>query len=87
MNHYLLVVSSPEGDLYRGHVKMLIVRGSEGDLAVLAGHIPFVTAIREGRCVIEDENGKRVEGTIGKGILTVRKDRVTVLTTKLKLDE
>ena len=80
MRTYPLLISSPDGDLYRGGAQMLIVRGTEGDLAVMAGHVPFVTGIVRGKCALTTENGERKNGTIEEGILTVDKDSVTVLT-------
>ena len=59
MNTFPLTISSPDGDLFRGEVSSLVVRGTEGELAVLAGHVPFVTAIRKGRCSVEDSDGNR----------------------------
>ena len=50
MNTFRLIVSSPEGELFNGQAKALFVRGSNGDLAVLAGHIPLVTAVQECIC-------------------------------------
>ena len=76
---------SPDGDLFHGEAQRLIVRGTEGELAVMAGHIPVVTAIVKGRCVIQTET-ERKEGTIEEGLLTVDADRVTVLTTDLTFD-
>ena len=32
MRTYPLLISSPDGDLFRGNAQMLIVRGTEGDL-------------------------------------------------------
>lgn len=87
MNTYQLIISSPDGDLYRGQVRMLILRGTEGDLAVLAGHVPFVTGVRKGKCVIEDAEGTRLEGVIGDGLLSVGKEQVTVLTASWLRDE
>ncbi|MBR3099449.1 MAG: F0F1 ATP synthase subunit epsilon [Clostridia bacterium] len=87
MTSFPLTISSPDGDLYRGDASKLIVRGTEGELAVLAGHIPFVTAVAEGRCVVEDAAGIRKTGTVKSGLLTVRQDRVTLLTTGLTWNE
>ncbi|MDO5436187.1 MAG: F0F1 ATP synthase subunit epsilon [Clostridia bacterium] len=86
MSTYPLIISSPDGDLYRGDVRQIILRGSEGDLAILAGHIPFVTSVQKGRCVVEDAEGTRREGLIEEGLLTVDREKVTVLTTALKLE-
>ena len=85
MNTYSLLISSPDGDLFRGEAEMLILRGTEGDLAILAGHVPFVTAVVRGSCVIVAAGGERQEGTIEDGLLTVDKEQVTVLTSALEL--
>jgi len=81
-----LIISSPDGDLFRGEAEMLILRGTEGDLAVMAGHVPFVTAVVQGRCVVVTEE-KRKEGTIEGGLLTVNPEQVTVLTSTVAWNE
>ena len=86
MSTFPLRISSPDGDLYRGDAEMLILRGTEGDLAIMAGHTPFVTAVVHGNCVIIAAEGERKEGVIEEGLLTVDKDQVTVLTSALTLN-
>ena len=86
MSTFPLRISSPDGDLYRGDAEMLILRGTEGDLAIMAGHIPFVTAVVHGNCVIIAAEGERKEGVLEEGLLTVDKDQVTVLTSALTLN-
>lgn len=86
MSTFSLIISSPDGDLYRGEAQKLILRGTEGELAVLAGHVPFVTAVKKGRMVMEDAQGERKEGLIEAGLLTVDKDKTTVLTTGIHWD-
>ena len=83
MKTFPLIISSPDGDLYRGDAGMLILRGTEGDLAVMAGHVPCVTAVVEGNCVVSTETDERKEGVIEEGLLTVDADRTTVLTSAL----
>jgi F-type H+-transporting ATPase subunit epsilon len=65
---------------------MLILRGTEGDLAIMAGHVPFVTAVVRSRCVVITDTEERKEGTIEAGLLTVDADKVTVLTSALAWD-
>ena len=84
MRTYPLLISSPDGDLFRGNAQMLIVRGTEGDLAVMAGHVPFVMGIKRGKCVVVTENEERKTGVIDEGILTVDTDQVTVLTSSVE---
>jgi F-type H+-transporting ATPase subunit epsilon len=44
--HFDLV--TPERSLRSGEVAMVVVPGTEGDFGVLAGHAPFMSAIRAG---------------------------------------
>ena len=87
MKTFPLIISSPDGDLYRGDAGMLILRGAEGDLAVLAGHVPFVTAVVKGNCVVVTDTEERKEGVIEGGLLTVDADKTTVLTSALTWNE
>ncbi len=87
MNTFPLIISSPDGDIFRGEAEKLILRGTEGELAVLAGHIPFVTAVKKGRCVVEDAEGRRKTGLISGGLLTVAREKTTLLTSSLKWND
>ena len=86
MSTFPLIISSPDGDLFRGEAVRLILRGTEGELAVMAGHVPFVTAVRKGRCVLEEADGSRRTGLINDGLLTVARERTTLLTDTLQWD-
>lgn len=79
MNTYKLVVSTPDGSVFDGDAVALIVRGTEGELAVLAGHIPFITAVKKGDCKIIFADDSEKKATIGGGILTVENDKTTLL--------
>ena len=84
MKTFLLVISSPDGDVFRGEVAGLSVRGVEGELAVLAGHIPFITSVKEcdPKITLEDCT-ERIGHTEG-GLLTVSTDSVTLLSGSFK---
>jgi len=79
MKAFLLKISSPEGDLFCGNVVKLSVRGTEGDLAIMAGHIPFVSYVKPCDCKIELEDGSEKIGHIQGGVLTVSKDKTILL--------
>ena len=87
MKTFPLIISSPDGDLFRGDAGMLILRGAEGDLAVMAGHVPFVTAVVRGGCVVVTGDEERKEGVIESGLLTVDAEKTTVLTSALSWTE
>jgi len=81
MNTFLLNISSPDGKVFSGKVTFLSVRGVAGDLAVMAGHVPFITNVKPGtHCSIHLEDGTVKEGTTDGGLLTVAKEEVTYLT-------
>ena len=86
MSTFSLIISSPDGNLYSGEAEKLILRGTEGDLAVMPGHVPFITAVKKGRCVVEDGEGGRREGLIEAGLLTVDREKTTVLTSAVHWD-
>ena len=86
MNTFRLIVSSPDGNLFDGQAYMLVVRGTEGELAVMAGHIPFVTTVKPCDCKIELPDGEERIGHTDGGLLTVAKDSVTLLSVSFKFN-
>lgn len=79
MNTYKLIISTPDGSTFDQEATALIVRGTEGELAVMAGHIPFITAVRSGECKIVLPDDSEKTANIGGGILTVQNDKTTLL--------
>lgn len=80
MKTYLLNISSPDGKLFSGEVVSIILRGVEGEFAILADHIPFITSVVPGKCIIELEDGTVKDGHTEGGLITVGKNEVTYLT-------
>ena len=64
----------------------LFVRGADGDLAVMAGHIPFATVVKAGACKIETEDGTVKKASIDSGILTVGTDKAILLSGSFSWD-
>lgn len=80
MNEFNLRISTPDGDAFNGKAIFLSLRGSEGDLAVMAGHVPFITTTKAGRCKVEaSDESESFSGIISTGLLTVAKDCVTLI--------
>lgn len=79
MNTFLLNITSPEGKIFSEEVQMLTARGVEGELAVLAGHIPFVTTLKPSDCKVVLDDGTEKLGTTDGGILTVSNEQTTLL--------
>ena len=86
MNTFKLTVSSPDGNIFQGDAIKLDVRGVEGDLAIMAGHIPFVTSIVKAPCVIWLDFDKKITATADGGLLTVGSGEVTLLSSSFEID-
>ena len=87
MKSFKLQIASPDGMRYDGEAVQLSVRGIGGELAILAGHIPFVTALREGECrvYLEDQTVRRAH--CRGGMLMVSKECVRVLSSDFTWSE
>ena len=69
---------SPERELFAGMVDQVDAPGSEGDFGVLAGHAPFMTALKEGQVRVHNDGRITVYDVRG-GFADVTPDGLTVL--------
>lgn len=79
MTQYHLMISSPDGTIFDDDVEQLSVRGVEGELAVMAGHVPFLTVLKAGECRVYLSDGAVRKADCGGGILSVQRDGVRLL--------
>lgn len=80
MTPFPLKIVTPDGLIYDGQAEEVIVRGTEGDLAILARHINFVTPLGMGRAVIVVNGEHRTAACIG-GMLSVVNGECTLVPT------
>jgi len=75
--HFELV--SPERVLFSGEVEAVMLPGTEGDMTVLPGHAPVMTALKTGVVIATNhkDNGERV--LVRGGFAEVNAAGVTVL--------
>ena len=69
---------SPEREVFSGLVDQVDAPGSEGDFGVLAGHAPFMTALKEGPVTVHNDGQVTVYQVRG-GFADVTPDGFTVL--------
>lgn len=79
MNTFQLIILTPAGEAFNGQALQLSVRAVEGEMAVLAGHIPFVTALRDGACRVYMPDASVREAKVEGGLLSVGKDATRLL--------
>lgn len=78
MSTFVLEIVTPERKVYGQDVDMVIVEGVEGQMGILANHIPLVTPLKIAPVRIKkgkDEETVAVHG----GFMEVRKDKVIIL--------
>ena len=74
--HFSLV--APEREVFAGEVDRVDAPGVEGDFGVLAGHAPFMTALREGKITVVNGSTSRVFDVQG-GFADVTPAGLTIL--------
>ena len=70
---------SPERILWSGEADMVVARTTEGDIAFLSGHAPFIGALGIGAVTIEEPGNARTKVAVHGGFVEVSHNRVTIL--------
>ena len=91
MSTFALKLIAPTRVLFEGRASLVIAVTTEGEEGILAGHAPFVGALKPGvlRAEVSDESGsRRLELATDDGFIQALPDRVTVLVERaLALEE
>ena len=87
MSTFRLKISSPDGAIFEGNIVQISLRGVEGELAVMAHHVPFITSVVPGSFHMELEDGTIKQGITTGGILTVDAQKTTLLTGSVTWEE
>ena len=73
-----LEIRTPEQLIYEGDVTSVYAPGVEGNFQILAGHIPFLTALDVGEIRVRESETPQLMATSG-GVFEVLRTGVTVL--------
>ena len=87
MSVFSLKIVTPDGLLFDGEAEKVIVRTTEGDIAVLAKHIDCVAALGMGMATIVDAEGQRKNAACIGGMLSVQNGSVTLVPTTFEWAE
>lgn len=77
---FKLEIVTPERVFFSEDVEMLVVKTPQGEMGVLAGHIPLVAAVAVGSCRIKRTNGEWAEAVLTEGFLEVKQAKTIVFT-------
>ena len=87
MSTFPLKIVTPDGLLFDGEAQRIIVRTSEGDMAVMARHINCVAPLGMGRATVVDAEGNRRYGACIGGLLSVQNGEVSLVPTTFEWAE
>lgn len=73
-----LQIISPTRIFYNDQVDMVELKTSEGEIGVLAGHIPLTAILEPGVLRIKKADGSQ-EAALHDGFVQIQKDKVTIL--------
>lgn len=79
MATFNLTIVSAEQKIFEGEVKQIQVTGVEGELGILPGHTPLLTAIKPGIVKFTLKDGNEEVIYVSGGFLEVQPNIVTVL--------
>lgn len=79
MSKLFLEIVTPEKAFFEGEVDNVIVRGLEGDLAILKDRTPIATPLKIGKARVITGEKERVAAVV-EGYITVLDNKVTIVT-------
>ena len=83
MSQFHLQIITPDGVQFDGDSSQLSVRATEGELAIMAGHLPLVTALSAGECRVYTQDGIRKAHCSG-GMLSCNKEITRLFSTDFR---
>lgn len=81
MNTFSLSIGTPDGLLFSGEVERVVCRSITGDLAILAGHMNYCTALGMGEAHIVLPDGQTKRAACIGGMLTMMNGSCSLLAT------
>ena len=81
MNTFPLRIGTPDGLLFEGEAERIVCRTITGDLAILAGHVNYCTAIGMGEAHVVTADGERRSAACIGGMISMMNGTCRVLAT------
>lgn len=72
-------IVSAEENLFSGLVQMVVAAGEMGDLGIIRGHAPLLTALKPGPVRVIKQDGSEIVIYVSGGYLEVQPNGITVL--------
>ena len=75
----VLEIITPANTLFTGEVSLVQLPGIDGLFEILKSHAPLVSALKEGRVKVVDEQNQEQFFDIRGGVVEVSKDKILLL--------
>ena len=79
MNTFPLEIIDSQKSIFKGAAEKVTLPSIDGEVTVLADHMPLVTPLTLGEIIYKPENSDPISLSIGKGIVSVDGKTVSVL--------
>ena len=86
MKSYHIDIVTPDGVEFSGEIESLLVRTSDGDVEIMAGHADFIASIGTGRARIIENGNRRVAACSG-GFITVSGGEAKLVATTFEFSD
>lgn len=86
MRAFNIEIVTPDGLKFSGEVESILVRTTEGDIEILAGHTDFLASLATGRARLIIDGKTRVASSSG-GFLSVKGGKVRMCATTFEFAE
>ncbi|MBQ0001001.1 MAG: ATP synthase F1 subunit epsilon [Clostridiales bacterium] len=87
MKTFLLKIGTPDGLMFEGQVERVVCRSITGDMAILAGHCNFCTALGMGEAHIVLPDGTRRSAACIGGMLSMMNGECSLMATTWEWEE
>lgn len=74
-----VTVARVDGPVFNGEVISLTVPGSEGEMTLLADHVPLISVLKKGVVTVRKSDNGEESFPIERGTLEVSRNQATVL--------
>ena len=87
MSVFHLRIVTADGEFFNGEAQRVLVRTIDGDVSILANHIPYLTALGMGECRVTGADGETRRAACIGGMLSVRDNQVNLAATTFEWAE
>ena len=74
-----LTIARVDGPVFDGEVVSVTLPGTEGEMTIMADHVPLVSALKAGTVTARPVSGEAISYELQNGTVEVRENHATVL--------